>query len=501
MHCTSTTPPSSDAMTSMSSPHTVLDMNIRYVQDAIDQVVESGTPGVVLPEYAFTGPGFPNRSSVTPFLQAWPAIGDRSTGCDSTVHLSVDQMVVAAMSCTAQARQIDVVADVPLKQLCSTQQQCPPDGMWHWNAAVAWNSSGHVVAVYRKSHLFYEPAFDAPSSPDSVTFITSQGLHAGLMICFDIMFAQPTLQYIADGVDIVFMPSWWVNQPPLLTASSVHTGWSSTVGLQLVVANAGSGWWSSGSSAIASFDEVGCGTTATISHSGGLSYEYNGCAAVAVNSNYHADCVGLQVGRQPQLCTVPASVALSSRSATSTWLSSHSPLNMRIQSIALQPNATARLTTSNVSCSGFVRWSGQSSAFELRLFLAVGEYNALFPAVFCVVVACSPGQNASHCITNGDPVSASPLQWAEAQVSVKASMNHWWQAQGTHTVGLPLLPSDMTVCRSNSSHDSVSCRPNIGMASQSASVTWAAHPSTPLYTLGMFGMWPSSEQNPAQAHS
>lgn len=501
IQCAPTFTPSADAMTSSLSPRSVLGTNIRYVLDSIGQVVEPGTPGVVLPEYAFTGPGFPNRSSVTPFLQAWPAIGDSATVCDSITSTNIDQMVVAAMSCAAQARQIDVVADLPLKQQCSAPQLCPPDGVWHWNAAVAWNSSGHVVAVYRKSHLFYEPAFNAPNTPDAVTFTTSKGLHASLMVCFDIMFPQPTLQYIADGVDIVLMPSWWVNQPPLLTASSVHAGWSSAVGLRLVVANAGSGWWSSGSSVIASFDEVGCGGTSAGSHSGGLSYEHNGCAAVAVNSGYRVDCVGLQVGRRPKLCSVPASVASPFRSAASIRLSTDSPLNMRIQNVVLQPNETARLGANNVSCSGFVRWSGQNSAFELRLFLALGEYNALFPAVFCVIVACNSAQSASHCITSGDPLSTSPLQWAEAQVSVSTSTSHWWQAQGTHTSGLPVLPSDMSVCRSNSPLDSASCRSSIGMASQSASVSWAAYPSTPLYTMGMFGMWPLSEQNSVQAYS
>jgi len=51
-----------------------------------------------------------------------------------------------------------------------------------------------LLAVYHKTHLYYEPYFDAGPG-DKVTF-EAFGVQIGLFICFDIMFQTPALDLV-----------------------------------------------------------------------------------------------------------------------------------------------------------------------------------------------------------------------------------------------------------------------------------------------------------------
>lgn len=91
---------------------------------------------------------------------------------------------------------------------------CPPDGRFQYNTDVVFSEDGtvslgdlnrysfywalngsiyynEILAKYHKTHLYFEPAFDAPAQPDPQHFTTSFGVTFGIMICFDIMFPYP----------------------------------------------------------------------------------------------------------------------------------------------------------------------------------------------------------------------------------------------------------------------------------------------------------------------
>lgn len=58
------------------------------------------------------------------------------------------------------------------------------------------SSDGFLVARYHKYNLYFEEAFDVPPRPESVTFDTPFAGRFGLITCFDILFAEPTLTLV-----------------------------------------------------------------------------------------------------------------------------------------------------------------------------------------------------------------------------------------------------------------------------------------------------------------
>lgn len=52
-----------------------------------------------------------------------------------------------------------------------------------------------MIAAYPKTHLYYEPFFDAgPGHP--VYFDTDFGVRLGTFVCFDIMFEHPMMDLL-----------------------------------------------------------------------------------------------------------------------------------------------------------------------------------------------------------------------------------------------------------------------------------------------------------------
>ena len=88
-----------------------------------------------------------------------------------------------------------------------------------WNTAVAISEKGALLATYRKSHEYgSNPKFDTlPTSEFDVSWFSLNGLKLGLLVCFDIEFAEPAQSLMASGVDVdaIAVPMYWVNTPPL----------------------------------------------------------------------------------------------------------------------------------------------------------------------------------------------------------------------------------------------------------------------------------------------
>lgn len=58
------------------------------------------------------------------------------------------------------------------------------------------SSDGLLVARYHKYNLYFEEAFDVPPRAETVTFDTPFAGRFGLITCFDILFAEPTLTLV-----------------------------------------------------------------------------------------------------------------------------------------------------------------------------------------------------------------------------------------------------------------------------------------------------------------
>lgn len=52
------------------------------------------------------------------------------------------------------------------------------------------------MARYHKYNLYFEEAFDVPPRAETVTFDTPFAGRFGLITCFDILFAKPTLTLV-----------------------------------------------------------------------------------------------------------------------------------------------------------------------------------------------------------------------------------------------------------------------------------------------------------------
>ncbi|KAI6367238.1 hypothetical protein MCOR25_004972 [Pyricularia grisea] len=87
-------------------------------------------------------------------------------------------------------------------------------------------STGHVLGAYQKKNLWHterphltpsgasmpHTAFDVPSTlvPTSTLRAGSPPLRVGLLICWDLSFPEAFRALVADGADLVVVPSWWL---------------------------------------------------------------------------------------------------------------------------------------------------------------------------------------------------------------------------------------------------------------------------------------------------
>jgi deaminated glutathione amidase len=81
-----------------------------------------------------------------------------------------------------------------------------------YNTAVAYGSSGELVAAYRKLHLFdafghHESEEVAPGSEPVVC--TLGGVRAGLEICYDVRFGELSRSLAAGGAELIVLPAAW----------------------------------------------------------------------------------------------------------------------------------------------------------------------------------------------------------------------------------------------------------------------------------------------------
>jgi len=86
-----------------------------------------------------------------------------------------------------------------------------------FNTSVILNSAGHVVGVYRKTHLY--DAFGAQESarvvPGDALFqpVDTPWGRIGMFVCYELRFPEIARDQVAKGADILIVPSGWVRGP------------------------------------------------------------------------------------------------------------------------------------------------------------------------------------------------------------------------------------------------------------------------------------------------
>lgn len=75
----------------------------------------------------------------------------------------------------------------------------------------------NFVSRYRKYHLFGEHGVQQTQKPDLITFKTDFNVTFGVCICFDLMFAEPVLKLVNQGVRHFVYPTKWFSEIPYLT--------------------------------------------------------------------------------------------------------------------------------------------------------------------------------------------------------------------------------------------------------------------------------------------
>lgn len=94
--------------------------------------------------------------------------------------------------------------------LCVPFAERGSDGLLY-NSAVLVDRSGSVVSVYRKTHLWrcYESDIFTPGGEGQLRVVTlePQGVRVGMIICFDVEFAEPARLLGLQGVELLCVPT------------------------------------------------------------------------------------------------------------------------------------------------------------------------------------------------------------------------------------------------------------------------------------------------------
>ncbi|XP_058117026.1 vanin-like protein 2 [Anopheles ziemanni] len=104
-----------------------------------------------------------------------------------------------------------------------------------YNTDVVFDRNGTVIARYRKYNLFKEPGTSVTDVPELVSFETDFGVRFGVFTCFDILFANPTLQLIKLGLRDFVFPAFWTSEPPFLASTQIFESWAYANDANLIV--------------------------------------------------------------------------------------------------------------------------------------------------------------------------------------------------------------------------------------------------------------------------
>lgn len=213
-----------------------LQQNLDVYKEQAARAARQGAQILVFPEDGLHGFNF-TRSSIYGYLETVPDPQESWNPCVEPGR-HPDTEVQQRLSCMARQHKLYLVANMATVQFCSVKTlSCPPDGRWQFNTNVVFSADGLLVARYHKQNLYFEEAFDTPPQVELSTFETPFAGKFGLIICFDILFREPTVMLLEKGVRQLVFPTAWMNQLPLLDAIQFQRALSLGANVTLLAAN------------------------------------------------------------------------------------------------------------------------------------------------------------------------------------------------------------------------------------------------------------------------
>ncbi|XP_049890807.1 biotinidase-like isoform X2 [Epinephelus moara] len=214
--------------------------NLDVYEEQAARAAQQGAQILVFPEDGIHGFNY-SRSSISGYLETIPDPQQESWNPCTEPGRYNNTEVLQRLSCMAHRYNLYVVANMADLQPCPLKtdpsSSCPPDGRWQFNTNVVFSSDGLLVARYHKYNLYFEKAFDTPPQPEIITFETPFAGRFGLMICFDILFHDPTIVLVEKGVRQLIYPTAWMNQLPLLDTIQFQRAFSLGANVTLLAAN------------------------------------------------------------------------------------------------------------------------------------------------------------------------------------------------------------------------------------------------------------------------
>ncbi|CAG2164971.1 unnamed protein product [Oppiella nova] len=219
-------------------PSVIIKRNLDVFERIASIASKEGVQILVYPEDAIINTRYP-RSKIAQIAEQIPdpLIGNHNP-CDNPSEYE-DKVKTYRLSCFAKTNNLYIVADYGDRVECDTTSDvnCPTDGHYLFNTAVAFGPDGALLAKYHKMQLFHEFHYNVPPKPELIHFDTPFG-RMGLFICFDILFKNPATDLISKyGVKTMLYPLWWFDELPFKSANQVQEGWAFTNQVNLLAAN------------------------------------------------------------------------------------------------------------------------------------------------------------------------------------------------------------------------------------------------------------------------
>jgi hypothetical protein len=301
---------------------------------------------------------------------------------------------------------IAIAVDMGDLQPCTKwDYDCPVDRRYQFNTLVVFGPTGEIINKYHKSNLYFEPEFDVPINQHPIAF-DMFGVRFGMIICFDVMFAKPQVEMMKRyGVTDLIFSSWWVNTPPILTATQVQQAWSRSFGLNMLASNSGYNQRVSGSGIFSQGRALQSFTNPTMTSRNRL--------LVADVPKLRPRKENPETLQLANAVRIPKEVVFKSKplvlhtKVLRTWDLSSSTMSDEIAVEGLKCSFTYQMApTSSSSASSISSLDNHQSNTEskltsnssLILYAASGYLTPLFPSIACGIATC-PSADAEKCIT------------------------------------------------------------------------------------------------------
>ncbi|XP_037651295.1 biotinidase-like [Sebastes umbrosus] len=214
--------------------------NLDIYEEQAARAAQQGAQILVFPEDGLQGFNF-SRSSISGYLETVPDPQQESWNPCTEPAKYNNTEVLQRLSCMARRYNLYLVANMADLQPCPLKtdpsSSCPPDGRWQFNTNVVFRSDGLLVARYHKHNLIFEEYFDTPPQPEIIMFNTPFAGRFGLIICFDILFHEPTVTLVEKGVRQLIFPTAWNSVLPLLDSVQFQQAFSLGANVTLLAAN------------------------------------------------------------------------------------------------------------------------------------------------------------------------------------------------------------------------------------------------------------------------